>query len=79
MSLMKQERSEPLPHFISSFFLFSFSKKTTPVHISLFLTEINSPLSGQISDKTQYTLVPIFTQPLHSGRIWHKVNFLSGV
>ena len=21
----------------------------------------------------------LFTQPLHSGRIWHKVNFLSGV
>ena len=21
----------------------------------------------------------IFTQPLRSGRIWHKVNFLSGV
>ena len=21
----------------------------------------------------------LFTQPLHSGKIWHKVNFLSGV
>ena len=25
------------------------------------------------------TALIIFTQPLRSGRIWHKVNFLSGV
>ena len=24
-------------------------------------------------------LMILFTQPLRSGRIWHKVNFLSGV
>ena len=23
--------------------------------------------------------ITIFTQPLRSGRIWHKVNFLTGV
>ena len=29
------------------------------------------------ADSTQ--LFILFTQPLRSGRIWHKVNFLSGV
>ena len=29
--------------------------------------------------KSLETYLIIFTQPLRSGRIWHKVNFLSGV
>ena len=30
-------------------------------------------------EKVNYDFFIIFTQPLRSGRIWHKVNFLSGV
>ena len=47
---MKRDTSEPL---FLIFFSFSFSlKKLLPLYISLFLTVINPPLSGQISDET---------------------------
>ena len=34
---------------------FLFLKNLPPFHISFFLTEINPPLSGQISDETWQT------------------------
>ena len=47
---MKWDTPEPL--LLISFFFFS---KTSPPHFSLFLTKMNQPLSGQISDETWYT------------------------
>ena len=55
---MKRDIPIPLPHSITSFFFFFFSKNPLPLYISLFLTEMNPPLSGQISDETRYTLAP---------------------
>ena len=43
-----------LPH-LSLPFIFIFSFWNLSPHIYLFLTEINLPLSGQISDETWYT------------------------
>ena len=40
---------------ISLPFHFQFSQNFSPTHIFLFLTKINPPLSGQISDETWYT------------------------
>ena len=33
----------------------------------------------KLNPTKSYILFTLFTQPLRSGRIWHKVNFLSGV
>ena len=55
---MKQDTPEPLPPSIPSLNFpsgFSLSQNFSPPHISQFLTEINPPLSGQISDETRYT------------------------
>ena len=49
MSLTKRYTPEPLP------LLFSFPQNLSPPHVSLFLTEINTPLFGQISYETWYT------------------------
>ena len=50
-------------------------------------TALDSEVAVQFSGECGVPLLPgplwpgliIFTQPLRSGRIWHKVNFLSGV
>ena len=57
MCLMKRDTHEPLllPSFPLSF---SLKKDSSPLHIFLFLTKINPPLSGQIFDETQIHLVP---------------------
>ena len=54
MPLMKQDTQEPLP-LLNPYPSFSLSQKLPTPHIVLFLTEINSPLPGQISDETWYT------------------------
>ena len=61
----------PLPSFSLSFSLKNF----TP-HISLFITEINLPLFGQISDKTWYTRchLPRRSQPKPNSLYHHHSN-----
>ena len=45
---------------------------------SLFYFDWDEILKGSSCDKVNLNFYPIY-QPLRSGRIWHKVNFLSGV
>ena len=49
---MKRDTPEPWPPSLSSIFFLSFLNKLLPLHFRLFLNEINTPLSGQISVKT---------------------------
>ena len=66
--------------FLWSFWFFYLFDSSIPSVICLFLlffismAHFSMPNSVPIS-----SLYIIFTQPLRSGRIWHKVNFLSGV
>ena len=53
---MKQDLPEPLPPSIPTLhFHFLFLKTSSLLIFPSFLTEINPPLSGQISDETGYT------------------------
>ena len=50
-------------------------------HVSSYTLQVksrNNEVSQRVKSMAEYVADPIY-QPLRSGRIWHKVNFLSGV
>ena len=52
----------------------TFSLKTSPPHISIFLTEINTPQSGQILDETWYLVPPRLLQSKPNNPYLHHSN-----
>ena len=71
MSLIKLDMLEHMP---SSFFSFFFSKKNFPRHIFLFFTDINPPISGEISHETQNTWCHRATTIYPDGHCQNKIN-----